>query len=123
MGKSWELTRRERLSHDLTYPRFAPRFTRTQSHAAAHKNELCDSHAFPVARAIAGGWTRSIEGTASPDTAINRLTYASPQHRIGICAVISPALGDLCFLFPFVVSMARRRFLKNEFFVRPIVVL
>jgi hypothetical protein len=29
-----------------------------QSHAAIHENELCDSHAHLVDRAIAGGWAR-----------------------------------------------------------------
>jgi hypothetical protein len=35
-----------------------PRDSHVQSHAAVHKNELCDSHAHLVARAIAGGRTR-----------------------------------------------------------------
>ena len=35
-----------------------PRDSHVQSHAAVHKNKLCDSHAPLVARAIAGGWTR-----------------------------------------------------------------
>src|SRR6266403_2979310 len=30
-----------------------------QSHAAVHRNKLCDSHAALVARAIAGGWSLS----------------------------------------------------------------
>jgi hypothetical protein len=38
--------------------RALPRDSHVQSHAAVHKNELCDSHAALVARAIAGGWTR-----------------------------------------------------------------
>ena len=35
-----------------------PQHSHVQSHAAVHKNNLCDSHAPLVARAIAGGWTR-----------------------------------------------------------------
>ena len=35
-----------------------PRDSHVQSHAAVHKNKLCDSHAPLVARAIACGWTR-----------------------------------------------------------------
>jgi hypothetical protein len=35
-----------------------PRDSHVQSHAAVHKNKLCDSHAHLVARAIAGDWTR-----------------------------------------------------------------
>jgi hypothetical protein len=35
-----------------------PRDSHVQSHAAIHKNKLCDTHAARVARAIAGGWTR-----------------------------------------------------------------
>jgi hypothetical protein len=37
-----------------------PRDSHVQSHAAVHKNELCDSHAHLGARAIAGGWTRPL---------------------------------------------------------------
>jgi hypothetical protein len=53
MGKSWELTLRGWRSHGLTYARDS----RVQSHAAVHRNKLCDSRAALVARAIAGGWT------------------------------------------------------------------
>jgi hypothetical protein len=35
-----------------------PRDSHVQSHAAIPKNNLCDSHARLLARAIAGGWTR-----------------------------------------------------------------
>jgi hypothetical protein len=60
MGKSWESTLRGRRSHGPTYPRIAPRSTRTVTHAAVNKNNLCDSHAPLVARPIAGGWTRPL---------------------------------------------------------------
>jgi hypothetical protein len=36
-----------------------PRDSHVQSHAAVHKNKLCDSHARLEARAIAGGSTRT----------------------------------------------------------------
>jgi hypothetical protein len=36
-----------------------PRDSHVQSHGAVHKSKLCDSHARLLARAIAGGWTRS----------------------------------------------------------------
>jgi hypothetical protein len=36
------------------------RDSHVQSHAAVHKNKLCDSRAARVARAIAGGWTRPL---------------------------------------------------------------
>jgi len=41
-----------------------PRDSHLPSHAAVHKNKLCDSHAPLVARAIAGGWTRPHAGAA-----------------------------------------------------------
>src|SRR6267378_2102176 len=37
-----------------------PQDSHVQSHAAVHKNKLCDSHAPLVAGAIAGGWTRPV---------------------------------------------------------------
>jgi hypothetical protein len=39
-----------------------PRDSHVPSHAAVHKNKLCDFHAPLVARAIAGGWTRPATG-------------------------------------------------------------
>jgi hypothetical protein len=39
-----------------------PRDSHVQSHAAVHKNELCDSHAALVGRAIPDGWTRTRSG-------------------------------------------------------------
>jgi predicted butyrate kinase (DUF1464 family) len=39
-----------------------PLNSHVQSHAEVYKNKLCDSHAALVARAIAGGWTRLVEG-------------------------------------------------------------
>jgi hypothetical protein len=57
----WEslgrLTLRRWRSHCLTFPT-SPQDSHVQSHAAVHKNKLCDSHAPLVAGAIAGGWTR-----------------------------------------------------------------
>jgi hypothetical protein len=43
-----------------------PRDSHVQSHTAVHKNELCDSHAPLVARAIARGWTRPHTGLSRP---------------------------------------------------------
>jgi hypothetical protein len=37
MGKSWKSTLRGRRSHGLTYPRFAPRFTRTVTRRSTQK--------------------------------------------------------------------------------------
>lgn len=39
-----------------------PRDSHVRSHAAIPKNNLCDSHAHLLARAIAGGWTRTPSG-------------------------------------------------------------
>jgi hypothetical protein len=62
----WQsLGNRRRGGGGLMASRFPalPRDSHVRSHAAVHKNKLCDSHAALVARAIEGGWTRT--GAAS----------------------------------------------------------
>jgi len=62
-----------------------PRDSHVQSHAAGHKNKLCDSHAALGAREIAGGWTRpqpavhqrQLSGTAICQSTGGRI---SPLH-------------------------------------------
>jgi hypothetical protein len=76
MGKSWESMLRGRRSHGLTYPRIAPRFTRTVTRSSS-QNELCDSHVSLVAKAIAGGWTRPL--AASDD---RRLCATRTLHEL-----------------------------------------
>jgi hypothetical protein len=60
MGNSWESTPRGGGGLMASRIPALPRDSHVQSHAAVHKNKLCDSHAALVARAIAGGWTRPV---------------------------------------------------------------
>jgi hypothetical protein len=59
----WESTGNTRrfggLPHILRYPYVALAFTRTVTRGGS-QNNLCDSHALLVARAIACGWTRPL---------------------------------------------------------------
>jgi hypothetical protein len=52
-----------------------PRDSHVQSHAALHKNNLCDSHAALVARAIAGGWTRPARAGGERQVCGNPIRY------------------------------------------------
>jgi hypothetical protein len=60
MGRSWESTPRGRGGGGLMASRdpALPLDSHVQSHAEALKNKLCEFPCCPVAREIAGGWTR-----------------------------------------------------------------
>jgi hypothetical protein len=70
-----------RRSHCLTYPCIAPD-SHVQSHAAAHKNKLWDSHALFGPRESAGGWARPRSGL-SRQPALRRETLSNgPKHQL-----------------------------------------
>jgi hypothetical protein len=56
-----------------------PRDSHVQSHAAVHKNKLCDSHAPLVARAIAGGWTRPRSGQSRATASAKSISSRCPD--------------------------------------------
>jgi hypothetical protein len=57
-----------------------PQESHVQSHAAVHKNKLCDSHALLGPRETAGGWTRTPCGHSRP-TAIGQRNLRGKHKR------------------------------------------
>jgi hypothetical protein len=70
-----------------------PRDSHVQSHAAVHKNKLCDSHAALIARAIASGWTRPCP--VDHDRQLSGRPATNPPRQSASAAAAASLLGAL----------------------------